>query len=173
MHKRVVLQGEPRKQRVELPSHLLEMLMQPVDRGPQRTEQVRLVLVHPPLEERMDLAVELGGHLLAQHAKRLVRRRQVLACAVRRDLHASNHGSERADVAAGSGRDDAIEEVDRVAQPLPGFAAKDGARSPRRWHPCLSATRHPAKLPLSTVETYCGRSGWRFFVSYQLSRCPW
>ena len=42
----------------------------------------------------------------------------------------------------------------------------------RRRQPSARATSAPARLPLSTVETYRGRSGARVRVSYQLRRCP-
>jgi hypothetical protein len=47
-----------------------------------------------------------------------------------------------------------------------GFASA----SPLR--PARSVSRWPARLPLSTVETYPGRSGCSVRVSYQLNQCP-
>ncbi len=35
---------------------------------------------------------------------------------------------------------------------------------------CFTAIRWPARLPLSTVEMYCGKSGSSVFVSYQLKK---
>ena len=42
-----------------------------------------------------------------------------------------------------------------------------GVRASSR-HACFTARRHPARFPLSTVETYRGNSGARSRVSYQL-----
>ena len=44
--------------------------------------------------------------------------------------------------------------------------------SPMPFNPAASVSRWPARLPLSTVETYSGRSGSSVRVSYQLYRCP-
>ena len=46
------------------------------------------------------------------------------------------------------------------------------ARPPIPFSPAASVSRWPARLPLSTVETYSGRSGSSVRVSYQLNRCP-
>ena len=35
---------------------------------------------------------------------------------------------------------------------------------------CFTASKCPARLPLSTVEMYCGSSGSRVLVSYQLKK---
>jgi hypothetical protein len=38
--------------------------------------------------------------------------------------------------------------------------------------PDRSASRYPARFPLSTVEMYAGASGASVRVSYQLKKCP-
>ena len=37
-------------------------------------------------------------------------------------------------------------------------------------HACFTAIRCPARLPLSTVEMYCGNQRFEGFVSYQLKK---
>ena len=39
--------------------------------------------------------------------------------------------------------------------------------------PGARVSRWPARLPLSTAETYMGSSGARSAVSYQLYKWPW
>jgi hypothetical protein len=55
------------------------------------------------------------------------------------------------------------------AKPPTSRASTNGTPE-RSRHACLTASRCPARLPLSTVETYCGASGSSVRVSYQLRK---
>ena len=59
-----------------------------------------------------------------------------------------------------------------VAQPAEGSRRQDRAVRPARADPLRSTSRWPARLPLSTVETYSGGSGSSVRVSYQLKKWP-
>ena len=41
------------------------------------------------------------------------------------------------------------------------------------WKPLASTSKLPARLPLSTIDTYRGCNGASERVSYQLKKCPW
>ena len=60
-------------------------------------------------------------------------------------------------------------EVDRLEERA---GARSELRSDRLAVPFDNVRSAPAKLPLSTVETYLGSSGSSVRVSYQFSRCP-
>ena len=60
-----------------------------------------------------------------------------------------------------------------IASPMPASAAATGSGWSIIWRQALdSASRWPARLPLSTDDTYSGSSRRRSRVSYQLYRCP-
>ena len=66
----------------------------------------------------------------------------------------------------------ALEEPQRVTDPLERRAADERRRLDDLREGGRSVSRYPARLPLSTVEIYAGASGARVRVSYQLKKWP-
>jgi hypothetical protein len=147
--------------------------MKSVARSSERTEEIRFMLMRAPFEKRVQLAIELGGGVLGKAREGSYRTRSALsrascaACCIRAITDRSERTSlPGADATTPSRRSIESRSPSHASMRRTGPAATSS-------HPCFNAMRHPAKLPLSTVDTYRGRSGCRFFVSYQLRRCPW
>ena len=117
---------EPGQQRVELTAHLAEVLMEAIDRRAQGVQQIGLVAVDPGLEEREQLAIELGRGVAAEGPERAVRVVEVVARSVGGALHARDDLPERVGRCARRGPHGFLEQIDRVAEPIPVLRAHDG-----------------------------------------------
>ena len=117
-------------------------------------------------QEREQLAVELGGHRVREGDERRVRRGHGGSPGLLDlDAHPGEDGPERdrrsrrhppqlrgLDARADA-RHDLVDEVERVRETDPKLRARMALPSATSRQPFFSASRHPAKLPLSTVET--------------------
>ena len=68
---RLVLEGEPGEQQVDLVAHLPELVMEAIHRRAQRAQRVGVVAEGAGLEQREQLAIELGWRSSSQRVRKV------------------------------------------------------------------------------------------------------
>ncbi len=132
--------------------------MEPINRRTKRAEPVGLMAVRARGDEREQLPIELAGDFAGEGSQRRVCVMEVVPGVQAQLPHPNDHRAQRGDLRSLDRFHSLLEEIDRVAKPIPGLGTHDGGDR-HLFAPFLQ--RQEATGEVSAVDRrYVARKEW-------------